>query len=307
MFSEQNNLLITRTELDDVLFEAFDAPDIFPGRASAKTASIFKVIDTTHSQYIEAVNQGVGLFKTTQEFQNIAVSVPQVGGKFIVPIETYTNSIYISKQLFDDNMHGVWQRDVKDMAKKFIISQDINAFSLFRGAFTTTLCWNGSPLIAAGYPILNGGTETNLVTGALSNTSLQAAIVRLAQQKDQAGVVMGNTPRVLLVPTTLFDTAVRVTNSVLSAGSANNDVNVYLSVYGLAVYSSPYIDAVSGGSDTAWFLLSDNHTVTRYIRQGLNTALTDWTFSDNLSYRYQANFREGYAAISQVGVVASLG
>ena len=193
------------------------------------------------------------------------------------------------------------------MAKKFLISQDINAFSLFRGAFTTTLCWNGSPLIATGYPLLNGGTETNLVTGTISNTSLQAAIVRLAQQKDQAGVVMGNTPKVLLVPTALFDTAVRVTNSVLTASSANNDVNVYLSVYGLAVFSSPYIDAISGGSDKAWFLLSDNHTVTRYIRQGLNTALTDWTFSDNLSYRYQANFREGYAAISQVGIVASQG
>ncbi len=297
MFTEQNNLLITQTKLDDVLFEMFDGRSTFPGRANAQTSSVFKVIDTTHSAYIEAVNKGVTLFQNTAEATQIAVSTPQVANTFIVNINTYTNSIYPTKQLFDDNMFSVWSREVKDMAEKFFITQDINAFNLYNGAFTTTLCANGFPLIAANYTLLSGGTYTNFINAALTNTSLKNAITILAKQPDQAGVVMGNTPHVLLVAQDIFDDAVRITNSVLTSGSAQNDINVYLSTYGFVVYASPYM------TNGTWFLLSNNHTVTRYIRQGLETALTSWQYSDNLTYKYQANFREGYGAISQVGIV----
>lgn len=304
MFTESDNLDITFTKLDSVLFEQFNAREMFPFRATAQDSRIFKVIDTTHSQYVLEVNKDVGLYQSTDELSPVATSVPAVKNEQITPIVTYTNSIRPSKQLFDDAMHNVWQQDVKAMAKKFFVTQDINAFGLYRGATTTTLCANGSPLVSASYPLIGGGTDFNLITGPFSESSLEAAIVQMANQKDEAGTVLGNYPRMILVPQARLDDAVRITKSVLTPSTANNAVNVYLSVYGFEVWSTPYIGSIiPGGSDQNVYLLSDSHSVTRYLRQGLQTSLTGWQYSQNLTYFYQANFREGYSAGSQVGII----
>src|SRR5665213_804785 len=161
MFTEGDNLDITYTKLDSVLFEQFNARKMFPFRAVAQDSRIFKVIDTTHSQYVEEVNKDVSLFVNTAELSPVATSVPAVRNEYITPINTYTNSIRPTKQLFDDNMHNVWQNDVKAMANKFFVTQDINAFGQYRGATTTTLCANGGTLVSASYNLIGGGTDFN--------------------------------------------------------------------------------------------------------------------------------------------------
>ena len=203
-------------------------------------------------------------------------------------------------------MHGVWSKAVSDFAMVARVSQDDNAFAFWRGAFTTSLTADGSALIAS-HTLLNGSTQTNVVSGALTPTTLNNAIIALRQQKNQAGVILGNVPSVLLVPSALYKHAIEITDSALIADTANNNINVFRSAYGITVYTSPYLDATAGGSDTAWFLLSKNHGVTRLIRQGIQTALRDWSMSNNRSYLYQANFREAVYAADYVGVVGSLG
>lgn len=155
--------------------------------------------------------------------------------------------------------------------------------------------------------LIGGGTQTNVVTGVLSPTTLNNAIIALRQQKNQAGVIMGNSPAYLVVPTPLYKHALEITESALIADVANNNLNVFRSAYGITVYTSPYMDATAGGSDTAWFLLSRNHAITRLIRQGIQTTLRDWSISNNRTYFYQANFREEVYAVDYVGVVGSTG
>jgi hypothetical protein len=105
----------------------------------------------------------------------------------------------------------------------------------------------------------------------------------------------------------LFKHAVEITDSALIADSGNNNLNVFRSAYGITVYTSPYMDAVAGGSDTAWFLLARNHSITRIVRQGLQTFLRDWGFSNNRTYLYQCNFRETVYVPDYSGVVGSDG
>lgn len=186
------------------------------------------------------------------------------------------------------------------------MTQDQNAFAFYNGAFTTSLTADGSPFIGT-HALIGGGTEVNLISGALSPTTLNNAIISLRQQKDQAGVILGNAPAYLLVPSALFKHAVEITDSALIADSANNNLNVYRSAYGITVYSSPYLSASAGGSDTAWFLLAKNHSVTRLVRQGIQTALRDWMFSNNRTYFYQANFREVVYAPDYAGACGSTG
>lgn len=306
MFTEAQNFAVVQTELDSVFCQNFDYDATFPSIATANTAAIFKPLNTTHAAYIEEIFKGSGLFPVIGETTTVPVSTPKVANKLTTYIKDFANSIEISKNLFDDNMHGVWAKSVSDFAMVARVSQDDNAFAFFRNAFTTSLTADGAAMFAS-HTLLNGATQSNTTTSALSPTSLYAAIVALRQQKNQAGVILGNVPTVLLVPSALYKHAIEITDSALIADSANNNINVYRSAYGITIYTSPYLDAAAGGSDTAWFLLSRNHAITRLIRQGIQTALRDWSVSNNRTYLYQANFREAVYCPDYVGAYGSTG
>jgi hypothetical protein len=309
MFTEAQNFSIVQTELDKVFFQMFDGDETFPGVAHATTAEIFKPQETTHAAWIQSINKGSGLFPAIGETQAVPLSTPHVTNKQTTQILTFAQGIDISKQLFDDNMHGVWAEDVRDFAVKAKDTQDYSAFGLFRNGFTTALTADGNAIFST-HTLIGGGTQVNNASGvgsALSPTSLNTAIVSLIEQKDQSGVIRGSSPSVLLVPPALWKHAREITDSALIADSGNNNVNVYRSALGITVYTSHWLGAAAGGSDTAWFLLAKRHGFTRLIRQGLETALTDWRYSNNLTYRYQANFRENYFCADYAGSYGAAG
>lgn len=307
MFTEAQNFSIVQTELDKVFFQSFDYDDTFPGVAHATTAEIFKPQETTHAAWIQSINKGSGLFPAIGETAVVPLSTPKVTNKQTTQILTFAQGIDISKQLFDDNMHGVWAADVADFAQKARDTQDYTAFGLFRNGFTTALTADGVSIFNSAHTLIGGGTQSNAGTLALSPTSLNTAVVNLMEQKDQSGVIRGNSPAVLLVAPAGWKKAREITDSALIADSANNNVNVYRSALGITVWSSHWLGAAAGGSDTAWFLLAKRHGFTRLIRQGLETALTDWRYSNNLTYRYQANFRENYFCADYAGSYGSTG
>lgn len=107
MFTEAQNLAITRTELDTVFYQEFEYDAESPGFATARTAELFKPIDTVHSAYIEEIYAGSGLFPIIGETQSVPVSTPKVANKLIVPVLDFGSSIEISKDLFDDNINFV--------------------------------------------------------------------------------------------------------------------------------------------------------------------------------------------------------
>ncbi len=293
-----------------MFFQEFDYTETFPGVARATTGEIFKPQETTHAAWIQSINKGSGLFPVVGETNAVPLSTPHVTNKQTTQILTFAQGIDISKQLFDDNMHGVWAEDVRDFAIKAKDTQDYTAFGLFRNGFTTALTADGVTIFNSAHPLIGGGTQSNVASGtasALSPTSLNTGITSMVEQKDQSGVIKGSVPQVLLVPPALWKHALEITDSALIADSGNNNINVYRSALGITVWTSHWLGAVAGGSDTAWYLLARRHGFTRLIRQGIETALTDWRFSNNLTYRYQANFREAYFCADYAGSYAAAG
>lgn len=306
MFTGNQNLALVRTELDNVFFQTWNKPQ-GPSFASAETGDLFKQINWTLKEYIFELYKGSELADAIGETQTVPLTTAKIDYKKIVTILDFAKGEEISKNLFDDGKFDVWTRTVEDMAAKARITQSSNAFKIFRGAFTTTLTADGVSLINSAHPLIGGGTQSNLVTGAISPSTLNDAMVSLMQQKDQAGVVIGTMPSILLVPIALFKKALEITESEMIADSANNNINVYKSQMGVRIYTSPYLGAAAGGSDTAWFLLAPNHTIYRVVRQGIQTAMRDWSESNNRTYFYQYNFREEVFAGDHIGAVGSTG
>jgi hypothetical protein len=307
MFLESNNFAVVQTELDDVFYQTFTYDGGTPGIATATTGALFKQMNIDRAAYIGEINKPVGFWSQVGEIQQVPQGTPQVTNKYTIYIKDYAESMPISKDLFDDNMHQVWSQNVREFARAARLTQDNNAFDLYRKAFTTTLTADGVSWINAAHPLIGGGTQSNLITGALSNTTLNSGMVALRTQKDQAGKVIGGIPKYLVVPPELYMRGVQENESALVADDANNALNVWRSAYGIMIYSTPYLGAAAGGSATAWFLLTEFHSVSRLIRQGVETALTPWQMSTNRTYNYQGNFRESYFVPDYSGAVASTG
>ena len=313
MFNEAQQYAIVRTELDSVFYQEFTYEDSNPVMTTCKNPILFKQETTDRAFDIAEIYKGVGLFPTITETQTVPASVPHVANKLTTQIKDFAESVELSKDLFDDNMHGVWARTVQDLALKARVTQDQNAFGVFRNAFTTQLTADGSAFVGS-RTLLNGQTYSNSlyalnggVTTVLSSTSLNAAITALAVQPDQNGVVLGQQPAALLVPPALIKLALELSDSALAGDTSTNAINVFRSAYGYRIFSNPYLSAATGGSDTAWFLIARNNGIRRIVRQGVETFLRPWGYSNNRTYSYQCNFREVAVTYDYVGVIGAQG
>lgn len=297
---------VVKTALDEVFMPNFNYAE-WPGTATAETAAVFRQMRTDKAAEISEQVTGVGYWDERAGLAPIAEASPSVGSQKTVNIVNFAKSLEIEKNLFDDDQHGTIEMLIQDFARTGRLTRDKNAFAVFRNGFTTELTNDGLSLFNAAHTI-TGGTVSNTSTDAFGETALNSAIVALRTQKTQDGTLGGHIPAVLLVPTALHKLATEVTKSELKSGTANNDLNYFSQIFpGLMVMTSPFLDAAEGGSDSAWFLLSANHKIVRYIRQDIVTDLVPYQYQSNNAYIYKAEYREQVAAISWEGTYGSTG
>jgi len=297
---------VVKTALDLVFNGEFGLAQV-PGLATAATASVFKQDTTDRAAVITEQFMGTGYFEQRAEVQDVPSGTARVGNQKTFSVTNWAKSTDISKNLMDDDQHSTIDMLIKNMARNGRLTKDKNAFTVLNLGFTTTLTNDGVALFSASHTTLGGETVSNLLTSsALSESTLNTAFNSLINQKTQDGTLGGHLPAVLLVPTALFKTACEITKSTLRSGTANNDMNYYSELYpGLQVLHSPFLGAGFGGSDTSWFLLSADHSLTRWVRQDIETSLVDYRTQRNNNFVYKAEYREVVGAISFEGIVAA--
>lgn len=302
------NANAVKTALDVVFSAAYDQ-DMGPMMARATDSLIFNQSTADRSAVIMEVFKGVGLWEEVAESASLPEDTSIIGDNIVFQMKNFKKKVTVPVEYLEDDLHSTVNRMVEDMGRKARISQDSLAMSLFRDAFTgasfTTA--DRQPLCSDAHTNLAGGTVDNYITAALSETSLNTALVSLAEQVDQSNEIIGMPAQTLVVPPALFKTACEIVDSELRSGTADNDGNVYSSKYNLYIKQSPYLGAAAGGSDTAWFLLSPNHSIYRWVRTPLETSIVDHIYSDNDEYVYKGRYREEVGAITYEGVVGSDG
>lgn len=305
-FNSSLNPNVVKTDLDGEFYQEFEM-EKKPGLATVDTEDIFHQ-DTVDNAAVQwEVFKGVGYWDERDEEEDVANGTPRSSNKITFSVANFAKSVDIPKNFFNDNMHGVYSKMIKDMATTGKLTKEKKGFEIFRNAFTTTLTADGVALCSDSHLTIGGNTVDNALTSALADTSLNDAITMLGEQKGQDGTIRGCVPNALLVPAKLFKKACELVDSQLTAETGNNAINVYSSKYSINVYQSPFLGAAAGGSDTAWFLLSKNHGIYRWVRQGVATDLVDYKFQRNNTYIYKAEYREAYGAVDYVGIVGSTG
>lgn len=308
-FNSGLNPNVVKTDLDDVFYPEWKK-DLGMNHVNAESSSVFNQSTADNAAVQVETFGGTGYWPTRGEEVDVNSATPRITNKATYSVLAYANSVDIPKHFFDDNMHGSYEKMVRDFAEKARVTRDRNAMKFWVDGFATNTTADGANIFSDSHTTISGATVDNKFTAALSATSLNDVLVALMTQKDQAGIVRGAMGKVLIVPPALYKTACELAESQLRPNTANNEPNVFLTKFGIYVATSPHLsEAATGvsGANAYWYVAADNHSMTRYVRQGIQTDLVDYKYQRNNVYIYKGEFREVIGCQDYIGLAASVG
>lgn len=294
------------TKLDEVFMSVFNRT-VGPQMADIDQEDVFRQDSTDRAKVVTELMADAGMWEERAELGDIHEGTIKSDSSRNFNVVNYDKALKISKNYFDDEQWGTVGKMVTAMANKGFLTSRDNGFDIYRGAFATHTTNDSQYIISDSHTNVNGDTIDNKLTAALAPASLETALYMLQEQKDQAGDIVGHDANVLLVPNRLFPDAVEITESELVANTTDNNLNAFSAKFNLTVKQSNRLSAAAGGSDTAWFLLAREHSITRWIRQAIQTGYVSWEYDDKNRYTYKGEFREVYGAVSYEGIVGSDG
>lgn len=217
---------------------------------------------------------------------------------------TYKRKYTESQLLKNYDTEGKLIREMMRIGRRWKIKEDQLCANVLNNGFATGTTWDGDFVFSASHNIgSTGNTQSNLTTGALTDTTLNAGLILGANFKDHDGLADPMTYRYLVVPTALEKKAKELVYSALNPESANNNINTHQN-RGLQVVVWPLLT-----STTAWFLLSEKtfNSLVKVIGDTFEPQVRPGIYTDTnvAEVRGQASMVAG--ATDYKGMVGSLG
>ena len=140
--------------------------------------------------------------------------------------ETIALAFSITEEAEEDGQYGsIASRYTKALARSMASTKEIKAANVLNNA-TSTNGGDGVPLLSTSHPTQNGNQSNTLSTAAdLSETSLEAILIQIADMKDDRGLRIAAQGQMLVIPTAYTFVAERLLESQLRTGTADNDIN----------------------------------------------------------------------------------
>lgn len=243
-----------RSIVEPILNEEFDG--VYDQRADEWSQVFDLRTGTKRSYHEEPVLFGMGAAPELPDGMPVTY---QSGG--VLFIKRYVYRVYglafaLTQVLIDDGDHiGIGQIYARHLAQSLIETKETLAANVLNRSFNASYPGgDGVSLINAAHPIV-AGTYSNLLTAAaLSQTSLEQALVAVRNAVDANGKRIRLNPLKLVVaPANIFQSEVLL-KSVLRAGTANNDINPIKSM-SLLSGGQAVISRLT--STTNWFIKTD--------------------------------------------------
>ena len=298
---------VAHTALDFVFFQEYErGREMQVGLAVASDPKVFKQKSANSDRVIYDQFGGGGLFaERTNEEAELKQSNPRVANNVSLEVQEFDDAVDVPRNFMMDEKHDVIKQNLVDMAYRAKETQDDNALNKYALGFTTVLTNDGNSYYNNSHTAIDGTSVDNLETGVLTASNFETLIISLGRQKNQGGILGHFHASLLLVPYNLIKEATEIVDSELLAGTGNNNINYLSKKYpGLEVKCSAVLDDTS---TTAYFLSSDRHSMTRWVREDVHTNYISWDISKNWVGVYQAGFREVVNPISYEAGAASDG
>lgn len=277
--------------VEPILNQAFDG--VYDQRTDEYKQVFTEENGTKRGYHEEVVLYGFGAAPILPDGQ--AVTYDE-GGQLYV--KRYTYDVYglafaLTKVLVEDGeavrVGSTYSKHLAQAMDETLETVTVNHLNrAFNGSY---LGGDGVSLCSASHPVI-GGVQSNVLTSAaLSQTSLEQALITLRQAQDARGKKIRVTGKKLVVHPSNMLTAEVLLKSVLRAGTNNNDLNPIKSTGSIN-------DAVTLSrltSPTAWFIQTDVRDGLKVLwRRKLEKAMEGDFETDSVRYKSTMRFGSGW-------------
>ena len=221
--------------------------------------------------------------------------------------ETIALGFSITEEAIEDNLYdSLSARYTKALARSMAYTKQIKAANVLNNGFNSDFPGgDGVELFSTAHPLVSGGVNSNepATPADLNETSLEAAVIQIAQWTDERGLLIAAKPRKLIIPVELMFVATRLLETELRVGTADNDINALKNNGSIpGGYSvNHYLT-----DPNAWFLCTDvPNGMKHFIRTPLSQSM-DGDF-DTGNVRYKSRERYSFGFSDPLGMFGSPG
>lgn len=294
-----SNTALNPADVDRLVIEAFTSGwETY----TPKYQYIFTEMDPERFDEKVSITASGGFIPTVAQGADFPqVNIQEVGEKTFTQLD-YKEALPITTLLRRFDNYGVVMEEAAKQGYRARLTMDLVGANVMNNAFTTSTVFDGLSIYNASHVIGNTGlTQSNLLTGSLSDNELNQMQYTLRRQQDMNGQAMALLPRTLVVPPELAKKAFELTASYGAPESANRNSN-FFNTMGMDVVVWELLT-----STTANFLFSEK--LFNYFRYfvSIEPTIEYVRIPSNGNYEYQLEFAMSAGSGSYLGTVASAG
>jgi len=262
------------------------------GEVNNEHEPLYEVENSDRSFEEEVLFTGFGTAPTKQE--GAAVVYDDAGESFTARYtnETIALAFAITEEAMEDNLYDTFAKlRAKGLARAMANTKQVKAAKLYNEGFTTAQ-GDGVSLFNTAHPTVGDGNQSNIGTAAaISEASLESAVIAIQKFKDDRGILIGSSAVSLHVPVDLMFTCDVLLNTPGIVGSADNDIN---SVRNLGVFPSGYFTNRRFTDTNAFFIKTDVPNGSKmFNRTPLQTKMEPDFDTGNLRFKARERYSFG--------------
>jgi phage major head subunit gpT-like protein len=219
-------------------------------------SKIFSVETSTRAWEESLSMAGLGLVPTKPEGQGITYDDPIQGPTHQITHSTYGKGFIVTREMFEDDLYKKIRNLPKALARSVRMTIETTAANVYNNAFDATVATgaDGKELCATDHVLLAGGSYKNELTTAadFDTTSLEQALIDIANMVDDRGLLIHARPVKLVHPTELDWQVKKVLQSEKDPDSANNAINPAVGSFSGGIILNHYLT-----DPDAWFIITD--------------------------------------------------
>jgi hypothetical protein len=268
-------------------------------------------------EYDRYENQNAEIFETESSdrafeeevmlggFANAAVKPEGQGVVYDDAQETYTArytnetvalAFSLTEEAVEDNLYDkISTRYTKALARSMANTKQVKGSNIINNSTTSGYTGgDGALLVSASHPTLSGNQSNVLTTAAdLNETSLEAALIQIAQMKDERGLKIALRGMKLILPVNLQFVAERLLNSAGRVGTADNDINAIKS---MGMVPQGYVINNFLTDTDAWYIKTDApNGLKHFNRAPIRTAMEGDFDTGNVRYKARERYSFGWS------------
>jgi hypothetical protein len=145
-----------------------------------------------------------------------------------VDMLSYALGFVITREAVEDDQYfDLIPRFTRALRRSMMQTKETRAAAFVDAVFTTSTTGDGFPVCSANHPLRNGGTFSNVagVNAGLNETSLEAAMIQIADFVDDRGLRISTKAQRMIVPNGLQYVADRLTRTTSGRpGTGDHDI-----------------------------------------------------------------------------------